>query len=224
MDKAALAELVAAAETGDTPFPVRTLPGLRGEAARLDNAERMVFAEGEGLREIFAKLTELPTTSPLRARAERLRLLRKNREKLKSALNAENPYSGRLIGVLAAGPGPTLAKRYFEESLAGHGGTGSVIALRRALARSAFPVYQAERTWLKKVGPSSATTRWERFKDRAAEVGMRTLADIPIILAFFAIMAVCVAMLAGAGVAGVPVPIGAIIFFAYRMFRRSNNA
>jgi hypothetical protein len=218
MGELAFADLVAAAESGDARFPERPETGLRGEAERLDRAEALVFAEENGAAEVFIQLTMVSATSPLRPRAERLRLLSRNRKQLKSALHPENPYSGRLFGVLAAGPGPTLAKRYFEDSLTERTDSDSVIALRRALARSAYPVYAGERTWLKKVGPSQATTRWERFTDRMGAWWTDRRRDFPALIIILVILGVCVALFAGG-----TLPIGGIIGFAFYMFRSRNK-
>ena len=92
-------------------------------------------------------------------------------------------------------------------------------------------MYVAERAWLKKVGPSGSTTRWERFREHVADARANALGDLPAIIAILATMVACGVVfgllrgaLAGSGIVVVPVPIGAIGYLFYRMLRRSGDA
>lgn len=170
MTDAAFLETLRAAEAGESCYSVKNRSGIAGENDRLDAAASLVFAEGEGIDDRFAALTTFAPDSPFAPRATRLRLLRMNRNGLRKVFEKENVLSGPLFHALAAGPGPTMAKRAFADALHSPELVGKASDLRRGMSERAYPVYVAERAWLKHVGPSrrvSATlATWRRWQPR----------------------------------------------------------
>ena len=175
-----------AAESGEAKFPASPKTGLQGAHEKLERAKQILFGEGDGLDELFEALTTVEPGSPLAARAVRLRLLRKHRGRLKKAFEGDSPLAVPLYETLAAGPGPTMAKRRFAGMLNTPALVNSASVLRRSLSEKAFEIYTVERDWLKEVGPSRKGAKlsfFEKYDLKSAGLAIAGLVVLVVIIA-----------------------------------------
>lgn len=154
MDKAAILEILGAAERGEDVYPEVRREGLAGESDALYRARHLLLLGGENVDRAFAALTDLPRRSPLYERAMRLRFLRGQREALVRVVG-ESPAADLFLDALASGPGDTASKRLFESRAT----RAEIRDLRDRLAVHAPRVLDAEMSGLVAAAPARDTYR-----------------------------------------------------------------